>query len=128
MAGLDQWYGVQQFVVFAVLAHLPLVVAASMSPLVFACWYVTMLLVGGLALATNLGRPPVVREHTGLLGRIEVFLCGVGCGLVTVVLLGVPAQTLSVRVLTVVSAGAAGVLTAASLGVGTELVDRFGGD
>ncbi|WP_136716090.1 hypothetical protein [Halorientalis salina] len=126
MGGLDEWYGVQQFAVFAVLAHLPLVVEVPTSTAILASWYVTMLLVGVLALVTNLGRPAVVREYAGLLGNVEVFLCGVGCGLVTVVLLGDPSPTPSGRGLAVVSSGVAVVLAAAGLGGGTTLTALFG--
>ncbi|RXK51686.1 hypothetical protein [Halorientalis pallida] len=82
----DRCYGIQQFVVFAVLAHLPLVVETPLSLPLLTGWYGTMLSVACLTLATNLGWPSLAREYEPALGVLEVFLCGVGCAIVTVVL------------------------------------------
>jgi shikimate kinase len=89
----DRIYGVQQFVVFTVLAHLPLVVEASIPPALLAVWYVTMMAVAVLALVTNLGWPALAREYEHELGALEVGLCGVGCAVVAVVLLRSAAPT-----------------------------------
>lgn len=86
MMDWDGFYGVQQFAVFAVLAHLPLVVEASLSLPLLVGWYVTMLTVAVLALVTNVGWPALAREYETELGALEVGLCGVGCAIVTVVL------------------------------------------
>jgi hypothetical protein len=89
----DRIYGVQQFVVFAALAHIPLVVETGLSPALLIGWYVTMLAVAILALVTNTGWPALAREYETELGALEVGLCGVGCGVVTTVLLRVSDPT-----------------------------------
>jgi hypothetical protein len=89
----DRLYGVQQFVVFAALAHIPLVVETRLSPALLIGWYVTMLAVAILALVTNTGWPALAREYETELGALEVGLCGVGCGVVTTVLLRVSDPT-----------------------------------
>jgi hypothetical protein len=120
MAGLDEWYGVQQFVVFAVLAHLPLFVEVPIAPALLAVWYVAMISVGGLALVTNLGWPALVREYEAELGALEVGLCGVGCAVVTVLLLRTFAPTLYICALTAV----AGVAAVTLAGAGILLISR----
>ena len=90
---LDRIYGVQQFVVFLVLAHLPLVLEVSIAPALLAVWYVAMGAVAILALVTNLGWPALASEYEAELGRLEVFCCGVGCAVVTLLVLSVPEPT-----------------------------------
>jgi len=89
----DRIYGVQQFVVFVVLAHLPLVVEVSIAPALLAVWYVSMMAVAVLALVTNLGWPALASEYEAELGALEVFCCGVSCAVVTVLLLRAPETT-----------------------------------
>ncbi|AQL43639.1 hypothetical protein BV210_13435 [Halorientalis sp. IM1011] len=114
----DRFYGVQQFAVFAVLAHLPLVVEASLSLPLLVGWYVTMLAVACLALVTNLGWPALAREYETELGALEVGLCGVGCAIVTVVLVQTPDPTRYTYGLAAVAGVAAVGLAGASLSNG----------
>lgn len=123
----DRIYGVQQFLVFAVLAHLPLVLDVSIPPALLAVWYVAMLAVAVLALVTNLGWPALAREYEAELGALELFCCGVGCAVVTVFLLRVPEPTPYTYGLAAVAGVAAVALAGASLSDGLSYLSLWRG-
>jgi hypothetical protein len=109
-------YGVQEFLVFAVLEHLPLVVDLSIAPALLVIWSLAMASVAILALVTNLGWPAAAREYEAELGALEVTLCGVGCAVVAVVLLRSAAPTPYTYGL----AAAAGLAAVALVGAGVR--------
>jgi hypothetical protein len=111
----DRIYGVQEFAVFVILAHVPLIVETPLSAATLAVWYVAMVSVAVLTLATTVGWPALAREYEAEFGALAVFCCGVGCAVATVVLFRAPEPTTYTYGLAGVAGVAAVVLVAVAL-------------